>query len=57
VPGKPTTLQQELKYRSIQREIQKEDEIFMEKLRKRVERANSKNKVIAKTNFTFKEQQ
>ena len=57
VPGKPTTQQQELKYRSIQREIQKEDEIFMEKLKKRVDRANSKNKVIAKTNFTFKEQQ
>ena len=29
----------------------------MEKLKKRVERANSKNKVIAKTNYTFKEQQ
>lgn len=29
----------------------------MEKLKKRVERANSKNKVIAKTNFKFKEQQ
>ena len=55
VPGKPTTLQQELKYRSIQRELQKEDEMFIEKLKKRVERANNKNKVISKTNFTFKE--
>ena len=55
VPGKPTTLQQEQKYRAIQRQIQKEDEVFLENLKKRSERLNKKHKVKSKTNFTFKE--
>ena len=55
VPGKPSTLTQEAKFRGIQKQIQEEDERFMNNLHNRARNLLIKNETTLKTKFQFRE--